>query len=42
MPVTNAREWRTGQELAVGPAINVQIPPGETRFVEVEVEVGGQ
>ncbi len=34
--VTRVREWRTGQELATEPAINVEIPPGETRFVEVE------
>jgi hypothetical protein len=34
--VAKAREWRTGQEWTSDPAINVQIPPGETRFVEVE------
>ena len=37
--VTKAREWRTGQELKSGPSIDVQIPSGETRFLEVEVGV---
>jgi hypothetical protein len=33
--VTKAREWRTSQELAIDPAVAVQVLPGETRFVEV-------
>ncbi len=35
--MTKAREWCTGQELAADPAITLEIPPGETRFVEMRV-----
>ena len=33
--LAGAREWRTGQPFAVDTPLEVQIPPGETRFVEM-------
>ena len=38
--VQTAREWCTDQKLETAPAITVQVPPGETRFVEVGVAGG--
>ena len=33
-PFTQAREWVTGKDLATNGTVSVEIPPGETRYVE--------
>lgn len=34
LPVKSAREWRTGREFPDAKAVELEIPPGETRYVE--------
>jgi hypothetical protein len=35
IPAAGAKEWCTGQKWPANTAVTVQVPPGETRFVEV-------
>jgi hypothetical protein len=36
-PIRSAREWRSGREWATDQPLFVEIPPGETRFVQLEL-----